>query len=417
MINAESKQIRLADSGEILYQPDASNPLPGQPVARVRKGKDLFSPEVDILESLNLDEPHKNLILASLKAWLRGHVDSVLEPLKALENEEGITGSAQDIARRVYDALGIILRDDIRDLIEKLDQEGRQALRQRKVRLGPVLVFLPALNKPAAVRLRALLWSLWNDKALPADVPGNGTTSVSIAGKEVDPLYYRTIGYPVYGPRAVRVDMLDRVIGCIYDNAKSGQFQAKHEMAEWMGCSIPDLYAILEAMGHEKMAEVAPPASATESVVKSEEPVKEGNESAPEPAAELPVVPPPEENKTEENKIEEKADEVKTEEGKTEESKAVAVPVKPVLATFRLRRNRPVYKRPERRDSEGAERPRKPKSDQPQDKREYKKKPFGNKERRPERDPIVMSAAAPAPRPEDSPFAILQRLKTGDAGK
>ncbi|HNS45597.1 MAG TPA: hypothetical protein PKH37_10255, partial [Alphaproteobacteria bacterium] len=68
-----------------------------------------------------------------------------------------------------------------------------------------------------------------------------------------NPDFYRAIGYPLYGPRAVRIDMLDRVINAVYDGAKDGKFQAQHSMAEWMGCPIADLYGVLEAMGHKRI--------------------------------------------------------------------------------------------------------------------------------------------------------------------
>src|SRR5690606_14147693 len=88
-------------------------------------------------------------------------------------------------------------------------------------------------------------------KELPAETPKDGMVSFSVADKTVDADYYRSIGYPVYGPRSIRVDMLDRVVCAVYDSAKDGKFQAQHKMAEWLGCNILDLYAVLEAMGHK----------------------------------------------------------------------------------------------------------------------------------------------------------------------
>ena len=76
--------------------------------------------------------------------------------------------------------------------------------------------------------------------SLPAEVPADGIVSFSIKDKDVDADYYRAIGYPVYGPRAMRVDMLDRVVCAVYDGAKDGKFMAQHQMAEWLGSNIED---------------------------------------------------------------------------------------------------------------------------------------------------------------------------------
>lgn len=148
--------------------------------------------------------------------------------------------------------MGVVPRETVNALTENLSPEERKTIRDYKVKLGPLLVFMPLLNKPAAVRLRALLWNLSNGKALPPKVPADGIVSFVIEG-EPDLSYHQTIGYPVFGPRATRIDMLDRVVCAVYDAADKGKFQAQHQMAEWLGCPIDDLYRILEAMGHKKI--------------------------------------------------------------------------------------------------------------------------------------------------------------------
>lgn len=252
ILNSQPKQLRLQDDGQILWQKDATNPLPGIPVAKISKGRSALTPGIELLDGEHLEGQERDDVAAFVKNWLGQHIIVVLEKLVGL-NAEGIEGPAKDIAQKVYLALGIIPRSEIETEIAALDAEARKVLRQRHVRLGPVLVFVPELNKPAAVRLRALLWWLWNDRVLPAPVPKDGVVSQIVNEAEIDPVYQRAIGYPVYGGRAIRVDMLDRLICGIYDNAKDGTFKATHTMAEWLGSSIPDMYKVLEAMGHKKI--------------------------------------------------------------------------------------------------------------------------------------------------------------------
>src|SRR5688500_11922268 len=155
ILNSQAKQFRLQDDGQILWQADASNPLPGQPVARIRKGDSRLSPEVDLLEAESLAGVDRDAARAAIKSWLDQHIATVLEKLMGLTGD-GLTGPAREIALRVHEALGILPRQDVETLIAELDPEARKALRQNHVRLGPILVFVPELNKPAAVRLRGL---------------------------------------------------------------------------------------------------------------------------------------------------------------------------------------------------------------------------------------------------------------------
>jgi ATP-dependent RNA helicase SUPV3L1/SUV3 len=267
MLNAQPSQFKLAVDGSILYQPDASNPQPGSAIAKIRKGRSPIAPEIDISDGASQD---KNIAKEFLAGWLKNHINEILAPLVALEDIEKLAGPARGICFQLFEAMGIVPRESLEDLIGGLDSEMRQALRAKQVRLGPLLVFLPALNKPAGVRLRGLLWSLWNDKPLPAPVPADGIMSLKVDPGRADRRFYQAVGYPIFGPRAVRIDMLDRVISAVYDNAKEGKFRAEHKMAEWLGVPIDDLYAILEAMGHRKIAQ---PVSAEEPT--AEEVVKE----------------------------------------------------------------------------------------------------------------------------------------------
>ena len=442
ILNSQPKQLRLQDDGQILWQKDATNPLPGIPVAKITKGSSALTPGIELIESEALEGQERDDVSIFVKNWLGQHIITTLEKLVGL-NAEGIEGAPKDIAQKIYHALGIIPRAEIETEIAALDAETRKVLRQRHVRLGPVLVFVPELNKPAAIRLRALLWWLWNDRVLPAPVPKDGVVSMIVDEAQIDPVYQRAIGYPVYGGRAIRVDMLDRLICAVYDNAKDGKFKATHKMAEWLGSSIPDLYKVLEAMGHKKLEEKAEEPKADEAAPVAEavqiEATTELTEAKPTEAPAETIAAP-----------ETAPVEVTTDAPASVETPAApAAPAKPDLATFRLKRGKagesdraraprgprraPKAKTPppfeklseeelvaiRERDKarEEARQQRKAPSanDRPKDARPRDKKPRDRDDRPKGRDTredkIVLEVHAP--KSGDSPFAMLQQLKVG----
>lgn len=245
IVNATDTQFKLSDSGEILFQKLPNNPLPGEAVAKLVKGKSALEPKVDAQDKS---------VEVHLQAWVDKHIATVLEPLVQLKKEEeGVAKPVLDICERVYGALGIIHREQLEDLIKDLTPETRGPLRARKIKMGPLFVFLPDLNKPACVRLKAVLWGLYNDMALPTPTPKDGVVSFVIDPDHVNRKFHQVVGYPVFGPRSIRIDMLERVVTLVYDSAKDGKFQAQSQMAEWLGCSLEDLYAILRAMGHKQI--------------------------------------------------------------------------------------------------------------------------------------------------------------------
>lgn len=397
ILKAEDKQLKLADDGQILWQQDASNPLPGEPIGRIKKGDQLLKPRAEVSDSPLLEGKDKVLIGEKLQEWLDRYIHFSLEPLFRLTGGDDLTAPARGIAFQLQESLGITPREKLEDLIKDLDEEGRKGLRARKVRMGPLLVFLPELNKPAAVRLRAILLTLWNGRDLPADVPKDGIVSFSVTDKQVDADYYRAIGYPVYGPRSIRVDMLDRVVCAVYDGAKDGKFQAEHKMAEWLGSNILDLYAVLEAMGHKMIHDPA--------VEKAKE------ETATAAAVETPAP------VTEEPKAEGAAAVVEA-----PAAEAVQPKTKPLLATFRLKRGkandaaRPP--RPEKKEKTFTNKDKKPFGERKKDDEKSFKKKKGARpkdDRRDDREDRVYSSVPD--KFEDSPFAVLQNLKLGNDKK
>ena len=390
MLESKNTQFTLSAEGQILWQEKLNNPLPGQPVAVLTKGKHPLKPVIELLENevtaaYCVDDEKKQALRNCLTLWLNWHMSETIGALVNLEIPEGVEpkeDAVSKIAAKVYEEMGIVAREDLEEVIAELTPETRAELRTKKIRLGPILIFIPELNKPAAVRLRALLWSLFNGRPLPAQVPADGIVSAEIADEGADPVYYRAIGYPLYGGRAVRIDMLDRVISCIYDHANEGKFQARHEMAEWLGSSIEGLYKVLEAMGHKKIHDPAEEAAKAE-----EEAAKAGEDS---------------EKKVEET--EEKKDEPTADTEQDSKDKKPAE--KPELAVFRLKKGK-AFKSKRQSDGRKGKTSFDKKKKGENGKGKAKRKGFKKNK---ERGPRVITAEAKV-NEADNPFAILQQLK------
>lgn len=385
MLKAEDKQFSLNDKGELFYQANPTNPTPGEAIGRIKKGQQPYKPVLEVDDSDLLEGQDKVAVQQHVNAWLSRHLETVLDKLPSFENvnDEELSAPVRGICFQLYEAFGIVERAGLEDLIAELDEERRKELRSKNVRLGPVLAFMPNLNKPAAIKLKALLWNIWNDKELPAQTPNDGLTSYSVEGQDVNANYQRIIGYPVYGNRAIRVDILDRVISAVYDGSNQGKFQAKHEMAEWLGCSIADLYSVLEGLGHKKVHDPAEQEESKEAAPKEDAEVQEAKEEPKEVSEEV------------------------SEEGVQEEKPVEAVKAeaeKPELATFVLKRGKAYGGGRKKQRSNGKDASKGQKKFKSHPKKGKGKKSQGNKRT------IVHSAKAEKD-VSASPFAVLKDLK------
>jgi len=251
---ADTGRFTLHEDGQITWQANKTNPLPGDSVAIIRKGADVLTPEVDLVVADGEDDARKKQLKTVVEEWLNAHLRQVLAPIYNLkiEGETPLEGNARPIADKLYENMGVIHRSEIESLVPELTPEHRVGVRRKKIKMGPILVFMPELVKPAGINLRALLWGLWNDRDLPMPRPADGRVSVKIDPKNIDRNFYRSIGYPIFGNLCLRIDMLDRVVTDVYDSSSEGKFQAQHKYMEWLGCGEDDLYAVLESMGFRR---------------------------------------------------------------------------------------------------------------------------------------------------------------------
>jgi ATP-dependent RNA helicase SUPV3L1/SUV3 len=253
-IGVDTGRLTLHEDGQITWQENKTNPLPGDAVASIIKGDNVLSPHLQLVEDNGLDDAQQKHATSMISDWLQGHLKTILAPLYNLldDSEVALEGSAKEIGQCLYDNLGVIHRSEIEKFVPELTPELRVGIRKKRIKMGPILVFMPELVKPAAINLRALLSGLWNGESLPMQRPADGRVSITIDPDAVHRNYYRSIGYPIFGNMAIRIDMLDRVITDIYDSSKDFKFQAQHKHMEWLGCGEEDLYAILGSMGFRK---------------------------------------------------------------------------------------------------------------------------------------------------------------------
>ena len=178
---------------------------------------------------------------------------------------------ARGIAFRLAESFGSLKRETIADMMKSLDQEARAQLRKYGVRFGAFSIYFPSLLKPAAAELAATLWALKHAgehgltlETLP-EMPRAGLTSAVVVPTTPE-AYYRTYGFHVCGPRAIRLDILERLADLIRPllawrqqpggtnqppkgATGDGGFTVTPEMMSILGCSPDELGGVLKALG------------------------------------------------------------------------------------------------------------------------------------------------------------------------
>ena len=273
---------RFAKAGdqEIVLSADAYLRWQGEPVARLVAGDEAMKPRFLLLADEELAGPPRDLAEARVTAWLSAQTARHLKPLVDLGGDESLAGMARGIAFRLVENLGLIDRRDVAEEIRGLDQDARASLRRHGVRFGAHHIYIPALLKPGPSGFLAQLWALKHRTpeveglAEVQSISAAGRTSVSV-DPAVDPEIYRRFGFRIYGPRAVRIDILERLADLIRPAlawrpggaserpagamADGRGFVVTPAMTSLLGASGEDIAMILRGLGYRSEMRPRPP--------------------------------------------------------------------------------------------------------------------------------------------------------------
>jgi ATP-dependent RNA helicase SUPV3L1/SUV3 len=317
---AKVDAFKLSRSGRVLWRDEE--------IAEFQAADDPLKPQVSLLADDHLSGPDREKVQARIEAWRDEIIADRLKPLVEIAKAEDVTGLARGIAFRLTESFGMVKRELIADMMKSLDQEARAQLRKYGVRFGAFNIYFPALLKPAPAELSATLWILKNGPAnglsidaLP-ELPRPGLTSAAVQPTTPEALY-RAYGFHVCGPRAVRLDILERLADLIRpllawrpspDGATTapkgstgdGGFTVTPEMMSILGCSPDELSNVLKTLGFrvDRKTVPRPPQAEPAKQQSQAEPAKQPSQAEPakqdeaapvasaEPAAETAVAEP-----------------------------------------------------------------------------------------------------------------------------
>lgn len=260
---ANTEAFSISRQGEVLWREE--------PIGRLEAGADPLKPSVTLLSDEHLSGPDKEKVQARLETLVSEVIGDKLKPLADLSSAEDVTGLGRGIAFRIVEHFGVLKREIVAEEIKSLDQNSRGQLRKYGVRFGAFNIYVPLLLKPAPAELAATLWALKHAgevglslDALP-EPPRAGLTSVP-ADTQIPEVFYRAYGFHVCGPRAVRLDILERLADQIRPllawrakpaapelppkgSTGDGGFTVTSDMMSILGCSPDELGQVLRALG------------------------------------------------------------------------------------------------------------------------------------------------------------------------
>jgi ATP-dependent RNA helicase SUPV3L1/SUV3 len=233
----EDPAFALGPGAEVLWR--------GAGVARLVSGESTLSPLVEVLASDLLDPPLRERVRRRVAGWVEGHLRSVLGSLFALR-DGAPGGAARGLAFALAEGLGAAARRDVARQVGALTPDDRRDLSRLGVIVGRLAVFLPALQRPEALRLRSRLYAVREKRAAE---PGPDGPSAP-RDPRLPTAFYLACGYFPAGPRAVRLDRMEHAAALASRLSRGGPFVPPREMPSILGCPPDEVPAVLAAIGY-----------------------------------------------------------------------------------------------------------------------------------------------------------------------
>jgi ATP-dependent RNA helicase SUPV3L1/SUV3 len=246
MVRDRVQELETAAEADFALAPGAELLWRGAPVARLAAGESVLLPRVDVLGTDLLDPPLRERARRRLAEWLDQYLRTALAPLFALR-EAGLGGAARGVAFVLVDGLGAAPRRVLAAQVAALREEDRRALSRLGVTVGRLGVFLPALQRSEAMRLRGRLHAVRDGGSGDAG-PDGAVSVVREAARRT--AFYLARGYLPLGPRAVRLDRAEHAAAVASRLSRTGPFVPPRDLPSILGCPASELPAVLSDMGY-----------------------------------------------------------------------------------------------------------------------------------------------------------------------
>jgi ATP-dependent RNA helicase SUPV3L1/SUV3 len=249
LASAEDRAITLSEHGKLWWD--------GAIVAKLAPGSSPLAPTVHILADAHVKT---EALQARLQSWMTARIAVPLGPLLALRDaaeaktgtQGALPGEARGIAHSLAENFAALDRKTLQDSLALPKKIGPQirSLRPFGVWFGRRTVYLPKLLRPDAAGLLTLLWGVWTKQEAPPAPPPPGLTSFAFdKGNQAASLH--AAGFIVFGGRAIRFDMLERLEDELEKALATGSDAETllTQIVSLLGCGKDEARGVLAALG------------------------------------------------------------------------------------------------------------------------------------------------------------------------
>ena len=203
-------EIKINNENKIIWK--------NNPIARLKKGNDYLSPEIDIIADDSLSEESKAKLIIFLNKWFNHYKNEILGDLIKLIKYEIKDQYLRGLVFQLYENNGVIKRSEVDKIVKLIPTEERKKLWGMGIKIGRYHIYLPKMLKPKAVEFRIGLWKIFHNLSDKNIIPKSGLNFLN--NTSIDKDFLLLCGFEKFREFFVRVDILEKLFLKILDNTK-----------------------------------------------------------------------------------------------------------------------------------------------------------------------------------------------------
>ena len=242
----------IIDTGIVELQDDFKIYWNKYSIAKLVPGKDYLNPKLELIVDDILEQDQKKELSLFLENWVKNRINTVLKSLVDLKDLKEKNSSIKALAYQLYEANGVLKREQVYEFIKDLGQNERKVLRDLGVKFGRYHIFLHRLIKPEAVSLRTLLWKNYHQKYFDLKPPTFGLNFIESKNSK-NKNFMLLCGFEKFDNFFIRIDILERLfMKIINSNIKTNkEIKMTSEMLNLLGCSKDNFKKLIKKMNYK----------------------------------------------------------------------------------------------------------------------------------------------------------------------
>ena len=241
VVTAQDDEFSLTADGQISWRNDI--------IAQMQEGAEVLRPRIRLVGADLLEANAQSMVVIRLQAWLDEMLAQRLRPLHRLRDAK-LEGAARGVAFQLVEGLGTVARKQLGAQLRAMTNADFGRFKRLGVKTGRDYYYVPAMLKPAAAELAALLWSV-HHKFREVPPPPRGRASFPAPDTvEVPSGFLHAAGYQCIGPLAIRTDIIERLHTELRKAISVAGGKVDASALNLLGCNRDDMEKILSELGY-----------------------------------------------------------------------------------------------------------------------------------------------------------------------